>query len=65
VCCGRERGEGGFEIEMKGREEEGYKNRSNFLKFGENWCNGDDLNLKTVEILIIVLKFHKKSEKYM
>jgi hypothetical protein len=39
---------------------QGYKNRPNFLKFGENRRNRAGLNLKTVEILFTVSKFQKK-----
>jgi hypothetical protein len=42
---------------------QGYKNRPNFPKFGENRRNRAGLNLKTVKILFTVSKFQKKIKK--
>jgi hypothetical protein len=47
---------------------QGYKNRLNFLKFGENRQNRASPNSKTAKLLFTVSKFQKKikvSKKYV
>jgi hypothetical protein len=41
---------------------QGYKNRSNFLKFGENWWNWTGLNFKTVEFTVHCFKISEKGK---
>jgi hypothetical protein len=46
----------------RSRFNQGYKNRPNFLKFGENWWNRAGPNFKTAEFTVHCFKISEKDK---